>query len=241
MRKYLLKTINLRGHQNVCGYILIGLSFMVLTLLSVKTLAPEIRTDAATETLTVGPYQLSMAVDASTSISITPTDQQKIATGTNNISITNTCSAGATVTMKAKTTETALTPTSTNSGGVNKTIAATTSSSLSDNAWGFSTNSGSTYYAIPASTATPASIYNEMTAQTAAKTIPVTFGVKIDSSIPSGTYTNDIVYTMAAKDGCLAYTVNWDMNSGTKNATGTYPSRLWVSKRDVQNLSSKCC
>ena len=228
MRVFHLKTTSLRGRQNVYGYILVSFSFLVLTFLTVKTLDPEIRTEAATQTAsqTVGPYTMSMSASDTASINITPTATQAVYTGTNNLTVSNTCDSGATITMKMSGTSNALTRTATNGDSLTKTINATNiTGALADNSWGYSTNSGSTYAAVPISSATPTTIYNGTTTASNAS-VPLMFGVKTDNNMPSGTYTGDVVYTMTPKEGCNSYSINWDYAGGTKNSSYNYPTSL---------------
>lgn len=97
---------NFYTRQSVYGNILVGFSFLALTLLTVKTLAPQIDTDATSQTAsqTVGPWSLSMANDSAVTINITPTSSQAVYTATNNLSVTNSCTAGATITMTTNST-----------------------------------------------------------------------------------------------------------------------------------------
>ena len=222
------KFSSFRTRQNVYGYILVGFSFMLLTLLTVKIFAPQIETDAATQTAsqTVGPWSLSMANDSAATINITPTASQAVYTATNNLSVTNSCTAGATITINMKSTSNKLTRAAVNSDTLTKDINATTTSSLDNNSWGFSLDSGSTYAAVPISTATGATVYNATAEQDDALTVPVMFGVKTDNNMPSGAYTNDVVYTMTPKPGCLSYGVTWNFDGGTAKSGATYPTSL---------------
>ena len=233
------KIDKLKVRQKVYGYLLVGFSFLVLTIITVKTLAPEIGVDAASQTAsqTVGPYTMSMSNDSVATISITPTDSQAVYTGTNNLSVTNTCPSGASITMTTNSTSSnSLTRTGTDS--LTKEIAATTTTALDNNSWGYALNSSSTYYAVPKKDATAATIYNATAAQTSALSVPVKFGVKVDNNIPSGTYTNDVLYTMTPKSGCLIYSLTWDMNSGTAKSGVTYPSSLsWGATIDLSTLT----
>ena len=228
-----------RARQNAYGCILVGFSFLVLTLLTVRTIVPEINADAASQTAsqTVGPYTMSMSNDSVATVNITPTSSQAVYTGTNNLSVTNTCPSGASITMTTNsTTSNSLTRTGTDS--LTKEIAATTTTALDNNSWGYALNNSSTYYAVPKKGATAATIYNATAAQTSALSVPVKFGVKTDNNMPSGTYTNDVLYTMTPKAGCLTYSVTWDMNGGTAKSGATYPSSLsWGATIDLSTLT----
>ena len=88
------------------GNILVGLSFLSLTFLTVKTFAPDIKSNAETQNIseTVGPYTMSMSNDTVASINITPTASQTVYTGTNNLTVKNTCPDGATITLTTNST-----------------------------------------------------------------------------------------------------------------------------------------
>ena len=229
-----------KARQDIYGYILVGFSFLVLTLITVKTFAPEIRSEAANQTAsqTLGPYTMSMSNDSVTDISIVPTATQTIYTATNNLSVTNTCDAGATITMTTNsTTSNSLTRAAVNSDLLTKEIAATTSTSLDNNSWGYALNNSSTYYAVPKKDETAATIYDASAAQTSALSVPITFGVKIDNNMPSGTYSNDILYTMTPKSGCNSYSVTWNYDGGTAKSGVTYPTSLsWGATVNLSNL-----
>ncbi|MBP5674833.1 InlB B-repeat-containing protein, partial [Candidatus Saccharibacteria bacterium] len=118
-----------------------------------------------------------------------------------------------------------------------KTIPATTGSSLLDNTWGFSTDGGTTYNPVPMKGGTATYVYDAVEAATN-KNIPVQFGIKTDSSLPSGTYTTDVVYTASVKSGCLTYAITWNMNSGTAKSGVTYPATShWGDKIDLSQLT----
>ena len=219
------------------GNILVGLSFLSLTFLTVKTFAPDIKSNAETQNIseTVGPYTMSMSNDTVASINITPTASQTVYTGTNNLTVKNTCPDGATITLTTNsTTSNSLVRTGTDSG--TKEIPATSTSALSNNSWGYALDNTDTYNAVPKKGTTPATIYDAVSAQTTNLTIPVKYGVKTDNTLPSGTYSADVVYSMSPKSGCLGYTVTWDMDGGTRKDGVTYPSLLGWG--DTVNLST---
>ena len=212
-------------------------SFLMLTFISVKIWSPDINSDAATQTASqaVGPHTMSMANNSTAIIDITPTSEQTIYKTANDLIVSNTCNAGATITMKT-------------SGGSNdlaraglddliKNIPATTGDSLNNTSWGYSLNSGSIWGAVPASGDAAAVIYDKGEAA-ADVTVPMMFGVKVDSTIPSGVYTNDIVYTMTPNGDCLSYGIIWDFNGGNAKAGATYPTSLtWGQTINLSTLT----
>lgn len=220
------------------GIILVGLSFLSLTFLTVKTFAPDIKSNAETQTAsqTVGPYTMSISTDSLTSINITPTASQAVYTGTSAISYTNTCPHGMSVAMSSASSNTNLTRSGSDSG--TKTIPTiSTGTDLADNTWGFSKDNGSTYNTIPA-LANPATIIDTTSATITAATLNLIYGVKTDNQLPSGSYSNDIIYTVSAKQQCLSYGITWNMNGGTAKSGATYPSsQSFGSTLDLTSLT----
>lgn len=220
------------------GNILVGLSFMALTFLTVKTFAPDIKSNAETQNIseTVGPYTMSISTDSLTSINITPTASQAVYTGTSAISYTNTCPHGMNVTMSSASENTSLTRTGSDSG-TKEVPTISSGTALTDNTWGFSKDNGSTYNAIPA-LANPATIIDTTSANTTAATLNLIYGVKTDNQLPSGSYSNDIVYTVSAKQQCLSYGITWDLDGGTAATGATYPASLtFGSTLDLTSLT----
>lgn len=74
MRKSLLKIDSLRTRQNVCGHILVGFSFLVLTFLTVKTLALDLQTEATGLGRAVGSD--SMSVSKAAMVNVISTSKQ---------------------------------------------------------------------------------------------------------------------------------------------------------------------
>ena len=98
---------------------------------------------------------------------------------------------------------------------------------LTDNSWGY-TLDNTNYSKVPTKDQSPATIYNTNTA-TASTTTPenlnLTYAVKTDDTIPSGTYTNDLVYTVNVKPECLQYTLKFNLDNGTGKPGAVYTDR----------------
>ena len=98
---------------------------------------------------------------------------------------------------------------------------------LTDNSWGY-TLDNTNYLPVPTKDQSPATIYNTNTA-TASTTTPenlnLTYAVKTDDTIPSGTYTNDLVYTVNVKPECLQYTLKFNLDNGTGKPGAVYTDR----------------
>lgn len=186
--------------------------------------APTKKSDAGTATVDTGTYSASIANSGAAAINIAPTDSQAIYSETDVITYTNTCPHGFSVTLSSTSENTGLIRASDDSY-VNTIPTISTNGSLTDNTWGFSTNNGTTYNAIPP-LSNPVAILETTSATTNATNLNVVYGVKIDNTIPSGGYTNDVVYTLSVSSQCLTYNVSWDFDGGTAADGVVYPSAL---------------
>ncbi|MDO4967236.1 MAG: glycine-rich protein [Candidatus Saccharibacteria bacterium] len=157
-------------------------------------------------------YYASISNDDTVTIPITPTSTQTEYTATNDITFSSTCTAGSYVYIStSSSSNNALTRTGSDSGI--KTINAVAGSSgLTDNTWGFKVN-GKAFSQVPVSSS-PAVLYTSTKAETNTE-INVVYGVKTDNTMPSGTYSNDVVYTVAVKPECLAYTLKFNTDGGS--------------------------
>jgi uncharacterized repeat protein (TIGR02543 family)/uncharacterized protein (TIGR02145 family) len=166
-------------------------------------------------------YNLALSTAATSEIAIVPTSTQTVFSGTDTLSIINSCAEGSTVTMSTNsTTDNDLTRIGTDSQ--TKTISATTGSNLVNNSWGYSLNNGTNYYPVPVSSSA-ATVYDSSAAANP-DSVSIKFGIKTDNNLPSGSYSNDIVYTLAVKPACLTYTLNWDLDGGTGASGVSYTS-----------------
>ena len=182
---------------------------------------------------------MSLSNEDIVSIDITPTPTQSIYTKDTNIVAKNTCEAGASISISTNSnTSNKLTRVSVNGDTLPKDILATTTTTLDDNSWGYSLNNSNNYLAVPKQGETVANIYDATSSQTTDLTIPIKFAVKTDDTIPSGTYTNDLLYTMTPKPGCLGYGITWDFNKGTKKPNTIYPtSKNWNETINLNELT----
>lgn len=182
---------------------------------------------------------MSLSNEDIVSIDITPTPTQSIYTKDTNIITKNTCEAGASISISTNSnTSNKLTRASVNGDTLPKDILATTTPTLDDNSWGYQLNNSNNYLAVPKQGEVVAKIYDTTSSQTTDLTIPIKFAVKTDDTIPSGTYTNDLLYTMTPKPGCLGYGITWDFNKGTKKPNVIYPtSKNWNETINLNELT----
>ena len=169
---------------------------------------------------------ISLATEDNVTINITPTPTQKIYSKTTASKITNSCKKGATITLSTNKSHNNLERQGTDD--LAKTINATTATGdISDNSWGY-TLDNATYSKVPTKDQSPATIYNTTSATastTTPETLNLTYAVKTDDTIPSGTYTNDLVYTVNVKPECLQYTLKFNLDNGTGKSGAIYTDR----------------
>ena len=198
----------------------------MFAFLNVKLLSPDIKSNADSPGALVdtGKYTMSISSNENISMQITYTSSLEIHTATNTITYTNTCPHGFNVMMSAAQDNTSLTR-----AGVDdytKVIPTISSGTvLVDNTWGYSIDNGITYNAIP-SALDPDVVLDTTSANAEVATFDVLYGVRIDDSIPSGSYIADIIYTISAKPECLAYEISWNLGDGGISSGGNYPSSI---------------
>ena len=191
-------------------HFLIFFVFLLVTAISAYVFSPVIISSADTATETVGTYTISIASDDEANINITPTSSQTVYTTSSPISITNTCPSGMSVYLNTAGENNALL----NDGNSSYYIPTTSSTILSNNTWGYSIDSGETWYGVPNASETSAIVYNSSSAQTDPLDVDILFGVKIDNQTVSGKYLNDVVYTMVPDQNCFVYNIAWDSDGG---------------------------
>ena len=204
-------------------------SFLTLSFMIFQLFSPIVSSNAETENtakVSTPAGTISLATEDNVTINITPTPTQKIYSKTTALKITNSCKKGATITLSTNKSHNNLERQGTDD--LAKTINATTATGdISDNSWGY-TLDNATYSKVPTKDQSPATIYNT-TSATASTTTPenlnLTYAVKTDDTIPSGTYTNDLVYTVNVKPECLQYTLKFNLDQGTGKPGAVYTDR----------------
>lgn len=181
-------------------------------------------------------YTVSMAVDETVSIPITPTPEQKVYTGSSKISYTNTCPAGFSVKISTNSDSNDLVRTGDDTL-IKNIPSISTGTQLTDNTWGYLiNNSENAFSQVPVKQA-PVVLFETSEANETAKEYEVTYGVKVDSDIPSGAYSTDVLYTIVANPGCFSYDLEWDLDGGTPNKDAEYPKMLnYNTKVDLKVL-----
>ena len=222
MRKMRQSSNSLNGLGLFAFMLLIG--FVAFSLFS-----PIVSSNAETENtakVSTPAGTISLATEDNVTINITPTPTQKIYSKTTALKITNSCKKGATITLSTNKSHNNLERQGADS--LVKTIASVSGGgTLTDHSWGY-TLDNTTYSPVPTKDQSPATIYNT-TSATASTTTPenlnLTYAVKTDDTIPSGTYTNDLVYTVNVKPECLQYTLKFNLDNGTGKPGAVYTDR----------------
>ena len=204
-------------------------SFLTLSFMIFQLFSPIVSSNAETENtakVSTPAGTISLATEDNVTINITPTPTQKIYSKTTALKITNSCKKGATITLSTNKSHNNLERQGADS--FTKTIASVSGGgTLTDHSWGY-TLDNTTYSPVPTKDQSPATIYNTTSATTSSTTpenLNLTYAVKTDDTIPSGTYTNDLVYTVNVKPECLQYTLKFNLDNGTGKPGAVYTDR----------------
>lgn len=119
-----------------------------------------------------------------------------------------------------------------NNGGVGLTL-----SSLEPNTWGYSLGTSeptdtTTYSAVPTSNDTPIQTKDTSSTASANDTYTLSFGAKVDTSIPSGTYTGTLTVAVVAEPALV--TIAFDGNGATG---GSMPNQQIIAGQSA-NLNT---
>ena len=117
-----------------------------------------------------------------------------------------------------------------NSASISSTPTTTELDNLNNNTWGYnlsteaSAGSTTTYSAIPTSSTTPIQTKDTSTTNSANDTYTLSLGAKVDNTIPSGVYSNDLVVAVVAEPGGIPIT--YDANGGYYNDDSSQTTQL---------------
>ena len=226
-----MKTLKRAMIHKEVGNLAVFLSSLLFWTITFYTFSPIIETDAKDISISgIGNYSTSISIDDLVSIPIVPTNEQKIYSKKSTVSYTNTCPAGFLITMSTNSDSNDLAHKG-NASATSVIPSIKTGTALTNNTWGFSLDNGKTYAQVPTQSA-PATLLDASEANDAAKTFDVTFGVKINDTIPSGIYSTDVLYTVTSKPDCFTYKIELDFNDGM-----SAPYTLEIPYGNKMNLS----
>ncbi len=229
MSKHKCQVLEIKSFYKTLGGLGLFAFMIILGFVAFSLFSPIVSSNAETENtakVSTPAGTISLATEDNVTINITPTPTQKIYSKTTALKITNSCKKGATITLSTNKSHNNLERQGADS--FTKTIASVSGGgTLTDNSWGY-TLDNTNYLPVPTKDQSPATIYNTNTA-TASSTTPenlnLTYAVKTDDTIPSGTYTNDLVYTVNVKPECLQYTLKFNLDNGTGKPGAVYADR----------------
>ena len=176
------------------------------------------------------------ASDASVSISlpasidfesVTPTPDGATTTATADLTITTTNSASYSLYLYSSDGDNSLRPKiSANTSSINATAGGVglTLSSLEPNTWGYNLGTSvpdddTTYSAIPTDNSTPIQTKDTSSTNSANDTYTLSFGAKVDTSIPSGAYSNTLTIAVVAEPAFVTIAFNGNGADGGSMAS----------------------
>ena len=201
---------------------LIGCSFSFLLLLLSLLFVPAtldnhvaaIESDSNISTYATTPsvsINLPSLIDFA---SVTPTPNGATSTATANLTVTTTNSASYSLYLYSSDGDNSLSPkTSANTSSIIATAggAGLTLSSLKSNTWGYhlgtsAPDDDTTYTAVPIDNSSPIQTKDTSSTNSANDTYTLSFGAKVDSTIPSGIYSNALTVAVVAEPKAIS---NW--------------------------------
>ena len=203
----------MRLHQNKVGggtHLLVGGASLLTLLILGAMIFPALPQTAQAEeaeskvSLSVAPV-IGLSLQDTVTVEVTPTQDGTFSSNTATLSISTNNETGYSLYLATSNGENTL---ASQNPGISNVITAVnggdsgvTSANFGNNTWGYNlsqeTVSDTTAYkALPTATGDTAIITTE--SPTEADTYNLTFGTKVDTSLPSGTYSNDVVVSVVA-------------------------------------------
>ena len=213
----------MRLHQNKVGggtHLLVGgaslLTLLILGAMIFPTLPQSAQAEEAESkvSLSVAPV-ISLSLQDTVAVEVTPTQDGTFSSNTAALSISTNNETGYSLYMATSNGENTLTSqnpgTSNVISAVNGGDNGVTSSNFGNNTWGYNlsqeaVSDATAYKAVPTATGDTALI--STSSPTEADTYNLTFGTKVDTSLPSGTYSNDVVVSVVANPAYVVPTIS---------------------------------
>ena len=157
---------------------------------------------------------------------VLPTAAGVTTTASASLTITTSNSGGYSLYFYSSNGNNSLTPINpNNSSSISSTPTTTELNNLNNNTWGYnlsteaSTSNTTTYSAIPTNNTTPVQTKDTSTTNSANDTYTLFLGAKVDNTIPSGVYSNDLVVAVVAEPAMITIAFN-----GNGSTSGNMPS-----------------
>ena len=251
--------IHIKSFKHLAGLSYAGLagsSAAFLLLLAALLFAPAASQPeaAAEESANANPNISTYASDPTASINlpstidfadVLPTAAGVTTTASASLTITTSSSGGYSLYFYSSNGNNSLTPINpNNSSSISSTPTTTELNNLNNNTWGYnlsteaSTGDTTTYSTIPTSSTTPVQTKDTSTTNSANDTYTLSLGAKVDNTIPSGVYSNDLVVAVVAEPGGIPIT--YDANGGYYNDDSSQTTQLveyTIGQRTVTKIA----
>ena len=151
---------------------------------------------------------------------VTPTANGATTTATANVTVATTNSAGYSLYLYAESGNNLVAQNPATTEAVTATASSATLDGLANNTWGYNLGTttpgtGTTYAAVPTDGTTPVQTKDTSSTNAANDTYTLALGAKVDTTIPSGTYTGALTVAVVAEPGDIV--INYDANGGYFN------------------------
>ena len=234
--------IHIKSFKHLAGLSYAGLagsSAAFLLLLAALLFAPAASQPeaAAEENANPNPNISTYASDPTASINlpstidfadVLPTAAGVTTTASANLTITTSDSGGYSLYFYSSNGNNSLTPINpNNSSSISSTLTTTELDNLNNNTWGYSlsteasTGDTTTYSTIPTSSTTPVQTKDTSTTNSANDTYTLSLGAKVDNTIPSGVYSNDLTVAIVAEPRALTYIQDLTLSECQSQASDT--------------------
>ena len=216
---------------------LAGSSAAFLLLLAALLFAPAASQPEAAAEESANPSISTYASDPSASINlpstidfadVLPTAAGVTTTASASLTITTSSSGGYSLYFYSSNGNNSLTPINpNNSSSISSTLTTTELDNLNNNTWGYnlsteaSTGDTTTYSTIPTSSTTPVQTKDTSTTNSANDTYTLSLGAKVDNTIPSGVYSNDLTVAIVAEPRALTYIQDLTLSECQSQASDT--------------------
>ena len=159
---------------------------------------------------------------------VLPTAAGVTTTASASLTITTSNSGGYSLYFYSSNGNNSLTPINpNNSSSISSTLTTTELDNLNNNTWGYnlsteaSTGDTTTYSTIPTSSTTPVQTKDTSTTNSANDTYTLSLGAKVDNTIPSGVYSNDLTVAIVAEPRALTYIQDLTLSECQSQASDT--------------------
>ena len=172
---------------------------------------------------------------------VTPTANGATTTATANVTVATTNSAGYSLYLYAESGNNLVAQNPATTEVVTATASSATLDGLANNTWGYNLGTatpgtGTTYAAVPTDGTTPVQTKDTSSTNAANDTYTLALGAKVDTTIPSGTYTGALTVAVVAEPGGIV--INYDANGGIFGDNDTNSVSYNVKEISTQSINN---